>query len=155
MKGYIALLIGLFLSSCANGQVKKAENGIDHSTVEITDKQSKLIFKNARQFPNNTELSIAFIHQGKTKFVGVKRMNDTIKIRENHQSIFEIGSISKVFTSSLLSSFILNKALSLEDPIQDHLELMLKTDDKITFKELANHTSGLPRLPSNLDLLAV
>ena len=60
-----------------------------------------------------------------------------------------------MFTSTLLSNFVIDQELKLDDKIQDYLDFKIKSKNGITFKELANHTSGLPRLPSNLNLLHV
>jgi len=155
MKSYLTALIGLVLSSCSNGQSTIAKNGMEMSTDEITKEQSELIYKNTKSFPKNTQLSIALIKNGKIDFIGVKNRNDTIQLIENYKDVFEIGSITKVFTATLLSNFVTDQKLKLEDNIQDYLDFKINTDKTITFKALANHTSGLPRLPSNLHLLLV
>ena len=67
--------------------------------------------------------------------------------------IFEIGSISKVFTSLLLAQTVLEGKAALTDPISKYLPADLTLDPNvaaITLEQLASHTSGLPRLPSNL-----
>lgn len=152
MEKYLTIIIGLILTIFSLGQVKSAKNGIKNDTTSSTNLQTELIYNSIKSLPNNTEFSIALIHKGKTKFIGVKRLNDTIQFTENHNNTFEIGSLSKVFTASLLSSFVLDNTLGLEDDIQDYTNFKINTSKKITFKELANHTSGLPRLPSNFDL---
>jgi CubicO group peptidase (beta-lactamase class C family) len=155
MRKYLTALIGLILSSCSNGQTTVAENRIEISNEGITKKQSELLFDNIKSFPNNTQLSIALIKNGKTEYIGIERKNDTIKLIENFKNVFEIGSITKVFTATLLSNFINDQQLKLDDNIQDYLDFKIKSENIITFKELANHTSGLPRLPSNLNLLLI
>ncbi len=155
MRKYLTAFLGFMISICSRGQVKIAKNEIQHSKAKITQEQSELIFSNIKSFPNNTELSIAFIENGNVNFIGVKRSNDAFEIHKNHYSIFEIGSLSKVFTATLLSNFVVNDKIGLEDNIQDYLDFKIKVDNPITFKELANHTSGLPRLPTNLNLLLV
>jgi CubicO group peptidase (beta-lactamase class C family) len=67
--------------------------------------------------------------------------------------IFEIGSISKVFTSLLLAQTVIEGKAALKDPIAKFLPPDLALDPKvaaITLEQLASHTSGLPRLPDNL-----
>ena len=155
LKKYLTLAIGLILSGFSSGQVKLAENGIENSGTKISDEKSKLIYENTKTFPNNTEFAVAVIENNKVDFIGVKRTNDTIFFHKNHQNVFEIGSISKVFTAVLLSNFVTEQKLNLDDNIQEYLDFKIKIDKKITFKELANHTSRLPRLPSNLNLLSV
>ena len=150
MKKYLTALVGLLLSSCSNPQTTIAENGIEVSNNGINKKQSELIFDNTKSFPNNTQLSLALIRNGEIDFIGIERTNDTIKLIENYKNFFEIGSMTKVFTATLLSNFVNDQKLKLDDNIQDYLDFKINSKNDITFKELANHTSGLPRLPSNI-----
>jgi len=68
--------------------------------------------------------------------------------------IFEIGSITKVFTSLLLAQAVTEQKAKLETKISEVLGPEMKYEDArvgaITLKQLATHTSGLPRLPANL-----
>jgi D-alanyl-D-alanine-carboxypeptidase/D-alanyl-D-alanine-endopeptidase len=65
---------------------------------------------------------------------------------------FEIGSISKVFTGLLLAHAVHEGKLALTDTIALRLPLKPKSEaiGGITLKQLASHTSCLPRLPDNL-----
>lgn len=130
---------------------KNVINNLHLNEGELSNNQIDLIFKNSKVFPNNTQLSFAIINNGDVKYYGIKRHNDSISAINNYQSIFEIGSITKVFTSNILSNFIINNKLNLEDNINDFLKIDFKDDIKISFKSLANHTSGLPRMPSNFE----
>ena len=134
-------------------KLKSAKNGINNVNSFITKEQTKLIYNSIKLLPNTTEISIALIQEGKTKFIGAKRVRDTIIFTENQSSIFQIGSISKVFTASLLSSFVFDQTIELDDNIQDFINFRLNIQDVITFKQLANHTSGLPKIPANFDFL--
>ncbi len=83
---------------------------------------------------------------------GVKRLSESPP--PDSKTVYEIGSISKVFTGMLLSALVSEGAVSLDDPISRYLpaSVPLKTirAGQITLLQLATHTSGLPRLPSNL-----
>ncbi|MEM9018315.1 MAG: serine hydrolase domain-containing protein, partial [Verrucomicrobiota bacterium] len=72
----------------------------------------------------------------------------------DEDSLFEIGSITKVFTGILLADLVLEGKISLDDSIVDVLDdLGVEVGEDlgpVTFLELATHTSGLPRLPPNL-----
>jgi CubicO group peptidase (beta-lactamase class C family) len=116
-----------------------------------TADQIEVISEKINEFPINTQLSIGFIKNGEVNYLGVKRVNDTIQKVDNSKSLFEIGSITKVFTSTLLANLVLEKQVKLNKPIQDYLDFPIN-NNKITLKQLANHTSGLSRLPDNLDL---
>ena len=121
MKKYLTALVGLLLSSCSNPQTTIAENGIEVSNNGINKKQSKLIFDNTKSFPNNTQLSLALIKNGEIEFIGIEKTNDTIKLIENYKNVFEIGSMTKVFTATLLSNLVNDQKLKLDDNIQDYL----------------------------------
>ena len=87
--------------------------------------------------------------------MGINNKNDTISTINNQKSVFEIGSISKVFTATLLANFVIAEKINLNDNINDYLKTSFNKDTEISFINLASHTSGLPRLPSNLDLTKV
>ena len=55
--------------------------------------------------------------------------------------LFEIGSITKTFTGTLLAQAIVEGRLKLSDPIPSEYQ---KPGSVITFQHLATHTSGLP-----------
>ena len=69
-------------------------------------------------------------------------------------TIFEIGSVTKVFTSLLLADMVQRGEVALTDPVAKYLPAGVKMPERngrqITLEDLATHTSGLPRLPSNL-----
>ncbi len=90
---------------------------------------------------------VHFYNYGKTKNEFGKNVDQ--------ETIYEIGSISKVFTSLLLAEMISEGEMKLDDPIEDYLPNVQVPDYKgikITFRHLATHNSGLPRLPDNLKL---
>lgn len=68
-------------------------------------------------------------------------------------SVFEIGSISKVFTATLLAQLVQEGKLSLDDPAQKFLpasvHLPTRNGKSITLGQLSQQNSGLPRMPSN------
>lgn len=120
--------------------------------TKLPDEIKLLLLENLSNFPNNTQISFATMKDKKINFYGIKIENDKIIDVNNKKKIFEIGSITKVFSSILLANFILDKKVKLDDNINQYLDFKLKNDVKITFKSLANHTSGLPRIPTNLDI---
>jgi CubicO group peptidase (beta-lactamase class C family) len=69
-------------------------------------------------------------------------------------TLFEIGSITKAFTALLLADAVVRGEASLDDPVAKLLpqnaKVPARNGRKITLLDLATHTSGLPRLPSNL-----
>ncbi len=148
-----SFLLFLLLTACGNAQVKEA---VTHSlqSPALTADQANLIFDKAKVFPEATQLALAIVRKGELSFAGVMRQGDSLVLVDNRQSAFEIGSITKVFTSTILAEAVVAKGLRLNEPINKHLPFALKDETQITFSQLANHTSGLPRMPSNFQLSA-
>jgi CubicO group peptidase (beta-lactamase class C family) len=70
------------------------------------------------------------------------------------RSMFEIGSMTKVFTSLLLADMAEHREVKLDDPVARYLPSGAKVPERggkqITLIDLATHTSGLPRLATNM-----
>lgn len=68
-----------------------------------------------------------------------------------HRVVFEIGSVTKIFTALLLAIAVERGEARLADQLSDHLppgtRVPRRGDTEITLLHLATHTSGLPRLP--------
>lgn len=66
------------------------------------------------------------------------------------QTIYEIGSLSKTFTGTLVAKAVLDGKLSLEDPIQNYLSEdypnLKFTNHPVRIKDLVTHTSRLPNM---------
>jgi serine-type D-Ala-D-Ala carboxypeptidase/endopeptidase len=71
----------------------------------------------------------------------------------NGDTLYEIGSITKVFTSLLLADAVERGEVALTDPVGKFLPATVKMPERggrsITLQDLSTHTSGLPRLPTN------
>ncbi len=141
MKNKLLVAIAIFISTYVIGQTKEP----------ISPNQINILLEKTKKFPENTEISIAFIKNGEVSYYGAKRINDTIEYSNNFNKIFEIGSITKVFTATILANLVLDNKIDLNSSVEDYFNFPIKNKE-ITVLQLANHTSGLPKLPSNLDL---
>jgi D-alanyl-D-alanine-carboxypeptidase/D-alanyl-D-alanine-endopeptidase len=69
-------------------------------------------------------------------------------------TVFEIGSVSKVFTALLLADMVQRHEVALTDPVTKYLPAGVKVPERngrsITLVDLATHTSGLPFMPNQL-----
>jgi D-alanyl-D-alanine-carboxypeptidase/D-alanyl-D-alanine-endopeptidase len=69
-------------------------------------------------------------------------------------TIFEIGSVTKVFTSLVLADMVNRTEVALDDPAAKYLPENVKMPERngksITLLDLSTHSSGLPPLPGNL-----
>jgi CubicO group peptidase (beta-lactamase class C family) len=73
----------------------------------------------------------------------------------DENSVFEIGSISKTFTTIMVADEVLKGNMKLSDPIQkffpEGVTVPTRNNRVITVKDIATHSSGLPRMPDNFE----
>jgi CubicO group peptidase (beta-lactamase class C family) len=71
----------------------------------------------------------------------------------NGDTLYEIGSITKVFTSLILADAVERGEVALDDPVAKYLPGTVKVPQRdgkqITLYDLSTHRSGLPRMPLN------
>jgi serine-type D-Ala-D-Ala carboxypeptidase/endopeptidase len=94
--------------------------------------------------PNGTSVS---------GYGNISKANTT---KVNGDTIFDIGSNTKTFTTALLVDMVKRGLVKLDDPLQKYLPSYVKVPTyhndghNITLENLATHTSGLPDLPGRL-----
>jgi CubicO group peptidase (beta-lactamase class C family) len=71
----------------------------------------------------------------------------------DEDTVFEIGSVTKVFTTILLADMVERGEVSLDDPIEqylpDNVKISTPNDRPIALAHLATHTSGLGTMPDS------
>jgi CubicO group peptidase (beta-lactamase class C family) len=69
-------------------------------------------------------------------------------------TLFEIGSVTKVYTSLLFADAIQRREVGIDQPVSELLPTGVSVPTRdgavITLKHLALHSSGLPRIPTSL-----
>ena len=101
----------------------------------------------------NPSIALAYIEGEQVSYFnyGITEVKSGKPVNEN--TVYEIGSISKVFTTILLADEVLKGSMKLDDPISNYLPKAVTIPEyngkQITLKDLATHTSGLPRMPDN------
>ena len=73
----------------------------------------------------------------------------------NEKTLFEIGSITKLFTALLLSDMVNRGEVRMDEPVAELLpagtRVPVRDGKAITLRDLASHYSGLPRVATNGD----
>jgi|CXWL01.1.fsa_nt_gi CubicO group peptidase (beta-lactamase class C family) len=116
----------------------------------ILHEQVKVFFKKAKA----PGLIIGISQNGKKKFYNYGFADSASKQTFNAETIFEIGSITKTFTANLLLQLHEQKILDIQSPALNYLPPDFGNDSvlqKIILADIASHSSGLPRLPANID----
>ena len=98
-------------------------------------------------------VAVGVVKEGRTRFYGYGRTTAGGEVVPDSRTVFEIGSVSKVFTGALLALLAGDKSVRLDQPIAELLPAGVtapgRGEKKITLLQLATHTSGLPRMPDN------
>lgn len=146
MRKYIfSLLICLMLASVLVAQSSDKAIGLNKNQVD-------LIHKTLKKLPDRTEFAIALVHGDEVIHYGITKEDGELKEIENKDHIFQIGSVSKVFTTQLLVHMVNEGSIkSLDEAVADMLPVKMKGNPVFTFRQLASHSSGLPSDPGNLN----
>jgi D-alanyl-D-alanine-carboxypeptidase/D-alanyl-D-alanine-endopeptidase len=141
MKKITSFLVLLLVSLVVNAQdLTIPQNLKDHLKARVDNDY-------------NVGIVVAIINGYNVEYFNYGKTAITNGTDVDQNSVFEIGSISKVFTTIILEDKIIKGELSLDDPISKYLPDTLivpsSNDEVITLRHLATHTSGLPRMPSN------
>jgi CubicO group peptidase (beta-lactamase class C family) len=99
-------------------------------------------------------LVVGLINEHDRQVIGYGIKSDTDRTPPDGQSVFEIGSVTKTFTATLLAEAVLRGEVKLDDPVQKFMPGDVKIprgkDGKeVTLLNLTTHSSGLARMPSN------
>jgi CubicO group peptidase (beta-lactamase class C family) len=98
---------------------------------------------------------VGILTDGERKYYNFGYADPARQMPFDSATVFEIGSITKTFTAYVLESILKEKGISDSIAIIRYLPDSLQKNKALeatTFISLLNHTSGLPRLPENMDL---
>jgi len=129
-----------------------------------------------RDFPNEVEvramldrrvadkksigISVALISKdGNVRFFSSGQSGRAERMQIDADTIFEIGSITKTFTGTILAQMVANGEVALDGKVGEYAPPQYKfraskSASDITLLQLATHTSGLPRLPMSVAFAA-
>jgi D-alanyl-D-alanine-carboxypeptidase/D-alanyl-D-alanine-endopeptidase len=98
---------------------------------------------------------VGLLNGASARFVAVGTVEGETSGRPvDADTLFELGSVSKVFTATLLAEMVERGEVRLEDPIAGYLPPGVRPASAggmarpITLGDLSSHVSGLPRMPS-------
>ncbi|MBI4881230.1 MAG: beta-lactamase family protein [Planctomycetes bacterium] len=95
-------------------------------------------------------LVVGVLQNGEESVHGYGRVTHDGDSAPDGATLYEIGSITKVFTGLLLADAVEEGLVGLDDPIARHLPDTLRLpaeEPPVLLRHLVTHTSGLPRIP--------
>lgn len=103
----------------------------------------------------NPAIVVGLIDGGTRRVIATGWADDAKSKRADGNTVFEIGSVSKTFTGTLLADMVRRGEVALTDPVSKYLPSQVKIpsrgDTVITLASLATQHSALPRMPSNFN----
>ncbi|GAB4161526.1 MAG: hypothetical protein Tsb0033_19120 [Winogradskyella sp.] len=142
MNKIISLLIFVAFNS------SYAQTNLDANKRKITDSILESYCK-----PDEPGMAIGIIQNGKILYKntkGIANLSDNLLITDS--TTFNIASVSKQFTALIALMASEEGKISMQDDITKYLPELKNLPYKITIKQLANHTHGLPNYS---DLIAM
>jgi len=125
------------------------------SPVPSDEEIRKILAGRLGTHADHVGIVVGVIEPGGRRIVSHGSFGKGDKRKVDGDTVFEIGSTTKVFTSLLLADMAQHGELALTDLVTRFLPQGVKMPERggraITLEDLARHRSGLPRLPSNLD----
>jgi beta-lactamase class C len=90
---------------------------------------------------------------GKTEFFNYGFANLARNERVTADSIFNLGSVGKLFATTSLAEAVKRGDVSLGDSVAKYVTELQRGGDirRVTLQQLASHTSGLPRVPQQYE----
>ncbi len=147
MTKYILLLLTIMVLSC-NNKTKQAIE-IESNTYKIT----QLIDSVAAEMVQDSLInatSIAVFYNGNEYIQHDGELEKGKGNTPTNNTIYEIGSLSKVLTGTLIAQAVLEQKINLEDAITKYLtedySNLSYNNNPIKIKHLLTHTAGFPNM---------
>jgi CubicO group peptidase (beta-lactamase class C family) len=113
------LLVLLVITSCSLFTSKDlVKLPVTNNPNSLDSSQAQAVYDRVKYYPNGTQLSICIIKGGSEKYVGIERRNDSLVYINNSDSVFEIGSITKTFTGTMLAKLVYEGKVKKSCPFQ-------------------------------------
>ena len=140
-------LIALCLVPVLGGQVSRQ--------TPTNSEIRKILVDRIDTYQQSMGIVVGVIEPGGRRVIAHGRLASGDSRPLNGDTVFEIGSLTKVFTALLLTEMVQRGEVQLTDPVATHLPATVRVPqrngEQITLRDLAMHLSSLPRMPSNVD----
>lgn len=120
-----------------------------------TDANAIQVFLRKNFSAGNAGMVVGLLDQRGSRVLSAGKLDNDTDQEVNGDTVFEIGSVTKVFTSLLALDMARRGEVKLDDPVSKYLPERVKVpayeNKEITLRNLAAQDSGLPWNPDNLE----
>jgi len=129
----------------------------EHLSVALLNQIKPMILKNlGNKSKGGVSIVVGVVTPNGTSVSGYGNVSKANTTKVNGDTIFDIGSNTKTFTTALLVDMVKSGLVKLDDPLQKYLPSYVKVPTyhndghNITLEDLATHTSRLSDIPGKL-----
>ena len=112
-----------------------------------------LLLNRTAETPKAVGIVVGLVDATGERFLAAGKTAPGGNVAPDADTVYEIGSITKVFTSLVLADMVMRGEVKLDDPVARFLPPTVNMPErdsrKITLLDLSNQVSGLPRMPDN------
>lgn len=149
----IAHLFVLFLPALLAAALKAAPPAVPDSQVPSDAEIRRTLVDRIDAQHQSVGIVVGIIEPQGRRVISYGKLDKDDARPLNGDTVFEIGSVTKVFTSLLLEDMVQRGEVALNDPMSKYLQEGVKVPERggrsIALVDLSTHTSGLPRMPNN------
>jgi len=141
--GMIFQLINIICALCATVSIAWADETSDNEVKQVITR-----FMEANHIPG---VAVEMYVNGQPHSYYFGMANEQKKIPVSANTIFEVGSLTKLMTSLVLAQEVDSAKIQLNQPVKKYLPQLSSDFDKVTFRDLVTHTAGLEfNLPDSI-----
>ena len=148
----LILILLLLVSFTVAGEV----GTLSAQDESMESKIKKILKERADKYGNQFGIVVGIVNEKGSKVIRYGKLGRDGNQEVNGSTVFELCSVTKIFTAVLLADMVERGEVNLNDPIEKFLpksiKVPTKNGKKITPLHLATHTSGLPNTPDNSSL---
>lgn len=143
-----AVSFSVLLAGCSSDNVDR-EVATNNPIVSAQDKAVHTAMKDYFNNKESVGAMVGVYRDNAVSWYGYGQVAKGSADLPNEKTLFEIGSVTKTFTSALVVSWLEEKKRGLDSPIAPFLPSrtakgLSKENKDVTFRQLLNYTSGLP-----------
>lgn len=142
-----AVAAGLGVTACAHLKGAAAPDASDDALRRTLDER-------VNRQKQSLAIAVGIVSPRGRRTMSCGRLSAADPRAPNEDTVFEIGSVTKVFTNLVFADMVRRGQIGLDDPLSMFLPAGTRLPEwngrRITLLDLATHTSGLPSFPPNL-----
>lgn len=148
-RALLTVFVVTFLSASTLTLAQAPAANVVASSADIR----KILAERVDTYRQSVGIVVGVIEPSGRRIVTYGRASANASRALDGDTVFEVGSMTKVFTSLLLADAVQRGEVALTDPISKYLPANVKVPERgraITLQDLSMHVSGLPRMPANM-----